>query len=238
MQNNTQEYQLKKVSEFMQTMGQCTPSSFTLLTPKVGKFRIHLIESELFDENELFHSMENDNVEKVLDGILDVLYVTYGAMAAMGLKYEAEAAEYLKPFTYDANAPQGVMCSYGDYIRFKEQSEYLMKDLSNAMRYENDESIMNILIDIVLLMQRIGSKFNFNIADSFDEVHASNMSKACITIRDAEATVKQYEKQTQRVGFAYWVEQNGRFVVLRSSDDKVLKGINFFDPELSKFIVA
>lgn len=238
MKNNTQAYQLKKVTEFMQTMGQDTPAEYTLLTPKVGLFRIHLIDSELYDKNELFDSMRNDNTEKVLDGILDVLYVAYGAMASMGLKYEADAVEYLKPFVFNAEAPQGVMCTYGDYVGYTQQVEFLMQDLRTAMQYETETSIINTLIDIVLLMQKIGAKFNFNIADAFDEVHSSNMSKACSTIADAEATVKKYEDETQYVGYAYWVEQNGKFVVRRSSDDKVLKGLRFFEPNLSKFIVA
>lgn len=235
--NNTLSYQLQKVIEFMTVMGQEVLTVPTLPTPGLALFRKHLIDSELYDENELFHSMERDNAEKILDGILDVLYVTYGAMAAFGLKLNDDHKEHLPAFEYDATKSQGVLGTYGDYSRYKKVSEYIMDNFVSALSYDNEEKILDELIDMVMLMRKIGEQMNFNIADAFDEVHASNMSKLCSTEEDAKASVQLYATEGNHPPFAYYMELDGKYIIRRTSDGKVLKGCDFFEPDLSKFIV-
>ena len=66
------------------------------------------------------------------------------------------------------------------------------------------------------------------------EVQASNMSKACKTEEEAIQTVSQRSKEQ---GEACHFEKvaEGRYIVYRSRDRKVMKSINYFSPDLSKF---
>ena len=66
------------------------------------------------------------------------------------------------------------------------------------------------------------------------EVQASNMSKACKTEEEAIQTVSQRSKEQ---GEACHFEKvaDGRYIVYRTRDRKVMKSINYFRPNLSKF---
>ncbi|MDN5217388.1 nucleoside triphosphate pyrophosphohydrolase family protein [Fulvivirgaceae bacterium BMA12] len=68
--------------------------------------------------------------------------------------------------------------------------------------------------------------------EAFDEVHRSNMSKACASQEEAEASVLKYQEQ----GVETVLEKvNGKYVIYRASDHKILKGINYFSPDISQF---
>lgn len=66
------------------------------------------------------------------------------------------------------------------------------------------------------------------------EVQASNMSKACKTEEEAIQTVSQRSKEQ---GEACHFEKvaDGRYIAYRTRDRKVMKSINYFRPDLSKF---
>lgn len=73
-----------KVKEFMKYFGQkvsAEPNVNLLNDEKLKNLRIKLIEEELDELKEAIHN--NDYIE-VLDAIVDILYVTYGAGAAYG----------------------------------------------------------------------------------------------------------------------------------------------------------
>ena len=72
----------------------------------------------------------------------------------------------------------------------------------------------------------MGSRF----ASLFDEVHRSNMSKACATRDEAEATVAHYAARNQPAQI--FEQPDGSFLVKRIADDKVLKSVNYSEPSL------
>lgn len=71
----------------------------------------------------------------------------------------------------------------------------------------------------------------------FDEVHRSNMSKACSTEEEAQATVEHYlaSRGVQCVFRASAVTA-GKFLVLRESDAKTLKSIRYSPPQLQPLL--
>ena len=72
-----------------------------------------------------------------------------------------------------------------------------------------------------------------HIWEAYQEVQASNMSKSCATIEEAEETIKV---RSEEKGHPCHYEQIGdRYVVYRSSDRKVMKSINYFAPNLKQF---
>ena len=68
---------------------------------------------------------------------------------------------------------------------------------------------------------------------AYMEVQASNLSKACATQEEAQATV---ELRSKEQGEPCHHEQVGdKYVVYRSRDKKVMKSINYFRPNLEQF---
>jgi hypothetical protein len=66
------------------------------------------------------------------------------------------------------------------------------------------------------------------------EVQASNMSKSCTSEEEAMETVsKRSEEQGEACHFEKIEE--GRFIVYRTRDKKVMKSINYFRPNLHQF---
>ena len=69
---------------------------------------------------------------------------------------------------------------------------------------------------------------------AYQEVQASNMSKACSTEEEAIQTVS---KRSEEQGEACYFEKvaEGRYIVYRKRDKKVMKSINYFRPNLNQF---
>ena len=67
----------------------------------------------------------------------------------------------------------------------------------------------------------------------FDEVHRSNMTKACENYDEALRTQDKYHKQ----GVAtFRKRRDGKIIICRSSDNKVLKNINYKPVNLTKIL--
>ena len=67
---------------------------------------------------------------------------------------------------------------------------------------------------------------------AYQEVQASNMSKACVNEEEAQATV---ELRSKEQGCECHYEKVGDyFIVYRTHDKKVMKNINYFRPDLKK----
>jgi NTP pyrophosphatase (non-canonical NTP hydrolase) len=64
-----------------------------------------------------------------------------------------------------------------------------------------------------------------------DRVYTSNMSKLCDNVTEAEASVFEYT--TKGIETYYTQLPDGKFIIKRTVDNKVLKGINFFEPDWS-----
>ena len=71
------------------------------------------------------------------------------------------------------------------------------------------------------------------IWDAYQEVQASNMSKACKTKEEAIETCK---REAERINEPTHFEKVGDYyIVYRNRDKKVLKSINYFRPDLHQF---
>jgi predicted HAD superfamily Cof-like phosphohydrolase len=64
-----------------------------------------------------------------------------------------------------------------------------------------------------------------------DRVYKSNMSKLCHTEQEAVDSVKAYTDK--EISTYYTQLPDGKFIIKRTVDNKVLKGINFFEPDWS-----
>ena len=76
------------------------------------------------------------------------------------------------------------------------------------------------------------------IDDVFNEIHRSNMTKACVTIEEANDTKAFYENQRNTPCYIHEVivENKSYYVVRRVSDHKVLKSIQYSPANLKNII--
>ena len=102
-----------------------------------------------------------------------------------------------------------------------------LDELKEAIAENDMVEIADALCDIQYVLSGavlefgLGNKF----ADLFNEVQRSNMSKACNSLEEAEATVQHY---LDRDGTeAYFKQEDGKFLVYRKGDNKTLKSVNY-----------
>lgn len=111
-----------------------------------------------------------------------------------------------------------------------------LDELKVAVKEKNIIEVFDALLDITYVGLGNGALV-FGLKDKmlegYAEVQASNMSKICNTVAEAEETVKLRSEQQGEP--CHYEESNGKYVVYRTSDNKVMKSINYFRPDLGKF---
>ena len=111
-----------------------------------------------------------------------------------------------------------------------------LKELQQAVDDNNLVEVADALCDLqyvlagAILEFGLGEKFK----ELFDEVHRSNMSKACKTELEANLTMDHY-KNTANTD-SYHKEEDGLFLVYRQGDNKTLKSINYSPANLASII--
>ena len=68
---------------------------------------------------------------------------------------------------------------------------------------------------------------------AYQEVQASNMSKACISEKEAQETVERRSKEQNEP--CHYEKVGDYFIVYRTRDRKVMKNVNYFRPDLKQF---
>jgi hypothetical protein len=71
-------------------------------------------------------------------------------------------------------------------------------------------------------------------AEIFAEIQRSNMSKACNSLQEAEATVEYYRNHKDTEW--YIVSKWDQYLVHRTEDNKVLKSINYSPADINNFL--
>ncbi len=111
-----------------------------------------------------------------------------------------------------------------------------LKELEEAIKDKNLVEVADALCDIQYVLS--GAILEFGLGDKFkalfDEVQRSNMSKACITEEEAKATVAFYAKEKDTE--CYYKEEDGKFLVYRTADDKTIKSINYSPADLKSIL--
>ena len=136
-----------------------------------------------------------------------------------------------KPNNYEPTIPEKKewMFVY-DFIQ-EELAEY-----KEACENGDIVEILDALCDITYVSLGNGAMLHGlkgKIWKAYQEVQASNMSKACKTEEEAIETAKI---EAKRIGEETHYERVGEYwIVYRSRDRKVLKSINYFKPNLKQF---
>jgi len=110
-----------------------------------------------------------------------------------------------------------------------------LDELRDAIADKDIVAVADALCDLQYVLS--GAVLEFGLGDKFkalfDEVQRSNMSKACLTVTDAEATVAQYQAKGVP---CHYVESDGKYLVYRDADYKTLKSINYSPADLAGLV--
>ena len=111
-----------------------------------------------------------------------------------------------------------------------------LEEYKEACEEGNIVEILDALCDITYVSLGNGAMLHGlkdKVWPAYQEVQASNMSKACKTKAEAQLTS---ESEAKRIGEATHHEKVGDYyIVYRTRDRKVLKSINYFRPDLHLF---
>ena len=111
-----------------------------------------------------------------------------------------------------------------------------LDELREAVKQENIQEVLDAILDITYVGLGNGAMvfgLKDKIWEAYQEVQASNLSKICTTLEEAEETVKVRSEQQGEP--CHYEAVGSNYVVYRTSDKKVMKSINYFKPDLSKF---
>ena len=107
-----------------------------------------------------------------------------------------------------------------------------LKELQEAIDNNDLVEVADALCDIQYVLSGAVLEFGLGekFVDLFNEVQRSNMSKACSSQPEAEATVKFY---LEKDGTEAEIMQDGdKFLVYRIADNKVLKSVGYSPADL------
>ena len=111
-----------------------------------------------------------------------------------------------------------------------------LNELKEAIETDDLVEVADALADIQYVLA--GAILEFGLGDKFkgifDEVQRSNMSKACKTLEEAEATQKHYKENKDTE--SYIKELNGQWLVFRKEDDKTLKSVGYSPADIPAFL--
>jgi hypothetical protein len=111
-----------------------------------------------------------------------------------------------------------------------------LEEYKHACQTGNIVEVLDALCDITYVSLGNGAMLHGlkdKVWPAYQEVQASNLSKACTSEEEAQDTVR-VRSEEQKTACHY--EKVGKYyIVYRTHDKKVMKNINYFRPDLSKF---
>ena len=111
-----------------------------------------------------------------------------------------------------------------------------LDEIKEAIENNDLVEVADGLCDLMYVL--CGSIHEFGLGDKFvelfNEVQRSNMSKACNNELEAQATLEHYKQKDGTQG--YYKENNGKWLVYRKEDDKILKSVNYSPADLKTII--
>ncbi len=111
-----------------------------------------------------------------------------------------------------------------------------LQELEDAIKDNDLVGIADALCDIQYVLS--GAILEFGMADKFsdlfNEIQRSNMSKACKTVDEAEATIAHYKAKDG--SDCFHEEKDGLYLVYRKDDMKTMKSVNYSPADLKSIL--
>ena len=141
-------------------------------------------------------------------------------------------ATFGKPNNYEPTIPEKKEWQFVYDFILEELEEY-----REACERGDIVEVLDALCDITYVSLGNGVMLHGlknKIWPAYLEVQASNMSKACTSEEEAMETISKRSKEQGEACHFEKIEE-GRFIVYRTRDKKVMKSINYFRPDLKQF---
>ena len=156
-----------------------------------------------------------------------------------GVPFVDEVEEFNKTF----NKPNNYEPTIPEKKEWKFVYDFILEELEEyreACERGDIVEVLDALCDITYVSLGNGAMLHGlknKIWPAYLEVQASNMSKACET---EEIAIQTVSKRTKEQGEACHFEkiEEGRYIVYRTRDRKVMKSINYFRPDLHQFFTG
>lgn len=111
-----------------------------------------------------------------------------------------------------------------------------LDELKEAIAAQDLVGIADALADLQYVLS--GAVLEFGLGSKFkalfDEVQRSNMSKVCQDHNEAQMTIEHYIQRDGTIGFIE--ESDGKYLVYRQTDKKVLKSVGYSSAQLAKIL--
>lgn len=114
----------------------------------------------------------------------------------------------------------------------QEELNEIKEAIENNDLVEISDGLCDLMYVLCGSILEFGLKEKFNTL--FDEVQRSNMSKACVSQQEALATLSHYKQKDGTEG--RYEEVNGKYIVYRKEDNKVLKSVGYSPASLEDII--
>jgi hypothetical protein len=136
-----------------------------------------------------------------------------------------------KPNNYNPNIPEEKEWMFVYNFILEELEEY-----KHACETGNIVEVLDALCDITYVSLGNGAMLHGlknKVWPAYQEVQASNLSKACTSEEDAQATVEARSKEQGEP--CHYEKVGSYYIVYRTRDKKVMKNVKYFRPDLTQF---
>jgi predicted HAD superfamily Cof-like phosphohydrolase len=111
-----------------------------------------------------------------------------------------------------------------------------LEEYKHACETGNIVEVLDALCDITYVSLGNGTMLHGlkdKVWEAYQEVQASNLSKACSSEEDAQATVETRSKEQGEP--CHYEKVGSYYIVYRTRDKKIMKNVNYFRPDLTQF---
>jgi hypothetical protein len=111
-----------------------------------------------------------------------------------------------------------------------------LEEYKHACETGNIVEVLDALCDITYVSLGNGGCLHGlkdKVWPAYQEVQASNLSKACTSEEEAQETVRVRSEEQKTL--CHYEKVGQYYIVYRTSDRKVMKNINYFRPDLTQF---
>ena len=112
-----------------------------------------------------------------------------------------------------------------------------LEEYKHACETNNIVEVLDALCDITYVSLGNGAMLHGlkdKVWPAYQEVQASNLSKACISEEEAQETVRV--RSTEQEEPCHYEQVGKYYIVYRTRDRKVMKNVNYFRPDLTQFL--
>lgn len=117
---------------------------------------------------------------------------------------------------------------------------YKSTELNRSTIYTAIELLLsqedNSFSKVVEVLNSLSKQLNVDLHDLVQEIYNSNMSKLCKDEQTAQETVKEYAKKGVETYYKISNVDSSKYIVYRREDNKVLKSVDFVEPNIEKLL--